>query len=160
MSKRKIKEIDMKKLFITLVGFIFLTACATIPIQNPVCPQEGSWICQKSEELGVQPEQIYDWIYDAAVIAAVTDIAEIKEVCDYEQEIADWYVAYYPFSYDTLISKMLNLMISYDDQKMTLILKVLSKNLIAYASPSLISKPDDIIFRKGHVQFRRDMLCY
>ena len=150
----------MKKLFISLAAIIFVTACATIPIQNPVCPQEGSWICEKSAELGVQPEQVYGWIYDAAAIAAITDVVKVKELCDYEQEVADWYAEFYPFSYDTLISKMLNLMISYDDQKMALILKVLSKNFIAYASPELISTADDIILRKGHMAFRQDMLCY
>ena len=156
----------MKRFFITLAGFIFLTAiamffinCATVPIQDPVCPQEGSWICERSAQLGIQPEQLYGWIYDAAVVAAVTDVVEIQELCEFEQEVADWYVEFYPFSYDAFISKVLNLILSYDDQKMALILKVLNKNLIAYASPSLISEPDDLIFKKGHKAFRRDMLC-
>ena len=68
----------MKKLFITLTAIIFVTACATIPVQNPVCPQEDSWICEKSAELGVQPEQVYGWIYDAAAIAAITDVIILR----------------------------------------------------------------------------------
>jgi len=150
----------MKKLFISLATIILVTACATIPIQNPVCPQEGSWICEKSAELGYQPEQVYGWIYDAAAMAALTDIIKIKELCEYEQEIADWYVDVYPVSYDTFIAKMVNLVLSYDEQKMRLIGSILSRNFLAYNSPELISAADDIILRKGHTQFRQDMLCY
>jgi len=150
----------MKKLFITLMAIVFVTACATIPIQNPVCPQEGSWICEKSAELGVQPEQVYGWIYNAAAMAALTDIIKIKELCEYEQKIADWYVEFYPFSYDALINEMLSQTLKYDTQKMLLIKNMLNQNLISYSSPQPISEADDIIFKKGHVQFRRDMLCY
>jgi len=150
----------MKKLFITLMAIVFVTACATIPIQNPVCPQEGSWICEKSAELGVQPEQVYDWIYDAAVIAAVTDIAEIKDICEFEQRIADWYVKVYPMSYDTFIYEVLAKLATLDQQKYLLIKNIINKNFVFYFNPELISPADNIIFRKGHVQFRRDMLCY
>jgi len=150
----------MKKLFITLTAIIFLTACATVPIQNPVCPQEGSWICEKSAELGVQPEQVYGWIYDAAAIAAITDVVKVKELCEYEQEIADWYVATYPISYESLITRMVSETLKYDSEKALLIKNILKRNIWAYASPQIISEPDDIIFRKGHGAFRQDMLCY
>jgi len=150
----------MKKLILALSVVLLLASCATIPIQNPVCPQEGSWICQKSAELEVQPEQVYGWIYDAAAMAALTDIIKIKELCEYEQRIADWYVEFYPFSYDALINEMLSQILKYDTQKMLLIKNMLNKNLISYSSPAIISEPDDVIFKKGHVAFRRDMLCY
>ena len=149
----------MKKLILALCVVVLLASCATVPIQNPVCPQEGSWICQKSAELGVQPEQVYGWIYDAAAIAAITDIVKIQDLCEFEQNIADWYVQMYPVSYESFINKMLFLAYNYDTQKMALILNILNRNFVDYKSPELISEPDDIILRKGHVQFRRDMLC-
>ena len=150
----------MKKIILSLSIVLFLVSCATIPVQNPVCPQEGSWICQKSAELGVQPEQVYGWIYDAAAMAALIDIVEIKELCEYEQEVADWYVAAYPISYESLITRMVSETLKYDSEKALLIKNILKRNIWAYASPQIISEPDDIIFKKGHVAFRQDMLCY
>ena len=150
----------MKKLILSLSIVLFLISCATIPVQNPVCPQEGSWICQKSAELGVQPEQVYGWIYDAAAMAALIDIVDIQELCEFEQKIADWYVEFYPFSYDVLIGQITAEMMSYPPEKMLLIKNILNRNIMAYSSPLIISEPDDIIFKKGHVAFRRDMLCY
>jgi len=150
----------MKKIILSLSIVLFLVSCATIPVQNPVCPQEGSWICQKSAELGVQPEQVYGWIYDAAAMAALIDIVDIQELCEFEQKIADWYVEFYPFSYDVLIGQITAEMMSYPPEKMLLIKNILNRNIMAYSSPLIISEPDDIIFKKGHVAFRRDMLCY
>ena len=150
----------MKKIILSLSIVLFLVSCATIPVQNPVCPQEGSWICEKSAELGVQPEQVYGWIYDAAAMAALIDIVDIQELCEFEQKIADWYVEFYPFSYDVLIGQITAKMMSYPPEKMLLIKNILNRNIMAYSSPLIISEPDDIIFKKGHVAFRRDMLCY
>jgi len=151
----------MKKLILALCVVVLLASCATVPIQNPVCPQEGSWICQKSAELGVQPEQVYGWIYDAAAIAAITDIVKIQDLCEFEQKIADWYVEFYPVvSYYTLINKMIDLTAPLPAEKMMLIINILNRNLLEYESPELISPADDAILRKGHVAFRRDMLCY
>ena len=150
----------MKKIILSLSIVLFLVSCATIPVQNPVCPQEGSWICEKSAELGVQPEQVYGWIYDAAAMAALIDIVDIQELCEFEQKIADWYVEFYPFSYDVLIGQITAEMMSYPPEKMLLIKNILNRNIMAYSSPLIISEPDDIIFKKGHVAFRRDMLCY
>jgi len=150
----------MKKIILSLSIVLFLISCATIPVQNPVCPQEGSWICEKSAELGVQPEQVYGWIYDAAAMAALIDIVDIQELCEFEQKIADWYVEFYPFSYDVLIGQITAEMMSYPPEKMLLIKNILNRNIMAYSSPLIISEPDDIIFKKGHVAFRRDMLCY
>jgi hypothetical protein len=150
----------MKKLILALSVVLLLASCATIPIQDPVCPQEGSWICQKSAELGVQPEQVYGWIYDAAAMAAITDVVKIQDLCEFEKKIADWYVEFYPMSYESFINKMLFLAYDYNTQKMALILNILNRNFVDYKSPQLISAADDIILRKGHVAFRRDMLCY
>ena len=149
----------MKKLPLLLIVFLMF-GCVTIPIQNPVCPQEGSWICTKSAELGYEPEQVYGWIYNAAAIGALTDIVKIQELCEFEQKIADWYLEFYPFSYDALIDQMLSQTLKYDTKKMLLIKNMLNKNFIMYRSPAIITPPDDIIFKKGHAQFRRDMLCY
>ena len=153
----------MKRLLstIAILSMLIVFGCAGMqPIQNPVCPQEGSFICEKSAELGVQPEQVYGWIYDAAALAALTDIVKIQELCDFEQKIADWYVQYYPFSFDVLIGQITAEMLSYPPEKMRLIKNIMNRNLVAYSSPQIIMEPDDIIFRKGHVAFRKDMLCY
>jgi len=150
----------MKKLISFIIASIFLVACATVPIQNPVCPQEGSWICEKSVELGVQPEEVYGWIYDTIAIAAISDVVKLKEVCKFEQEIADWYVRMYPVSYDAFITEMFSKISSLDPQKMMLIKNIINRRLVAYRSPALISEADDIILRKGHVAFQRDMMCY
>ena len=150
----------MKKTILALSIVLFLVSCAAVPIQNPICPQEDSWICEKSAELGVQPEQVYGWIYDAAAIAAISDIVKIQDLCEFEQEIAEWYLKVYPVSYDALIGEMLSLTLNYDAQKMLLIKNILNRNLLQYKSPELISTADDIILRKGHVAFRQDMLCY
>jgi len=151
----------MKKLFITLAGFIFIIACATVPIQNPVCPQEGSWICERSAQLGIQPEQVYGWIYDAAAIAAITDVVKIQDLCEFEQEIADWYLKVFPtISYTDFINEILFRITRYDTQTIMLITNILNRNLLAYNSPQTISTADDIILKKGHVAFRQDMLCY
>ena len=150
----------MKKLISFIIASIFLVACATVPIQNPVCPQEGSWICEKSVELGVQPEEVYGWIYDTIAIAAISDVVKLKEVCKFEQEIADWYVKMYPISYDAFITEMFSKISELDPQKMMLIKNIINRRLVAYRSPALISEVDDIILRKGHVAFQRDMMCY
>ena len=150
----------MKKVLGFIIMSLFLVSCATIPIQDPVCPQEGSWICEKSAELGVQPEEVYGWIYDTIAIAAISDVIKLKEVCKFEQKIADWYVRMYPVSYDTFITEMFSKISSLDPQKMILIKNIINRRLIAYRSPALISEADDIILRKGHVAFQRDMMCY
>ena len=150
----------MNKLTGLIITSIFLVSCATIPVQNPVCPQEGSWICEKSLELGVQPEEVYGWIYDATTIAVISDVVKLKEICEFEQEIADWYVKMYPISYDTFITEMFSKISSLDPQKMMLIKNIINRRLVAYRSPVLISEADDIILRKGHVAFQRDMMCY
>ena len=137
-----------------------ITGCGQRQILNSVCPQEGSWICEKSEEIGVQPEQVYGFIYNAAAIAAITDVVKMKDICAFEKEVADWYVKIYPISYDALIGTVLSRALSYDKEKTLLIKNILNQNLVAYKSPKLISEPDDIILRKGHVAFRNDMLCY
>ena len=150
----------MKKLIGFIIMSLLIVACATVPIQNPVCPQEGSWICEKSAELGVQPEEVYGWIYDTIAIAAISDVVKLKEVCKFEQEIADWYVRMYPISYDAFITEMFSKISELDPQKMILIKNIINRRLVAYRSPALISEVDDIILRKGHVAFQRDMMCY
>ena len=149
----------MKKLILALSIVLLLASCATVPVQNPVCPQEGSWICDRSAQLGIQPEQLYGWIYDAAVVAAVTDVVEIQELCEFEQKIADWYIAGSSFSYTALINEMIFRVTLYDRKKMMLIASALNHYLWEYRSTELISPADDLIFKKGHKAFRRDMLC-
>jgi len=150
----------MNKIISFVIVSIFLVACATVPIQDPVCPQEGSWICEKSLELGVQPEEVYGWIYDTIAIAAISDVVKLKEVCKFEQEIADWYVRMYPISYDAFITEMFSKISSLDPQKMMLIKNIINRRLVTYKSPALTSEADDIILRKGHVAFQRDIMCY
>ena len=152
----------MKKLKLALIVVLVLAfvGCATAPIINPVCPKEGSFICAQSEKMGVQPETVYGWIYSATAIAAVSDVVSIKEICDFEKMIADWYVEVYPIGYSTIISKitkevgMIN-----DAKKAMLIQNILNQYLMLYSNAGLISQADDEILRKGHSRFRSDMLC-
>lgn len=150
----------MKRNCILVFMLALLIGCTTMPIQNPVCPQEGSWICEKSAELGVEPEHVYGWIYDATAIAVITDVVELNEICNFEKDIADWYNRMYPVSYDTFINEVFFKLSSFSPQKMILIKSILNRNFVAYRSPELISTADDIILRKGHTQFRNDMLCF
>ena len=151
----------MKKLFISIIITVFaLVACATTPPENPICPKEGSWICERSQSLNTQPEEIYGWIYSATAIAAVTDVVSQKEICDFEGKIADWYNDAYPITYNSIISKVSKeLGLIKDAQKAILISNILNKRLMLYSSSQIISKADDEILRKGHAQFREDMLC-
>jgi len=143
-----------------IVLFLFLVGCTAMPIADPVCPQEDSWICEKSAELNVAPETVYGWIYSAAAVAAVSKITDIKEICDFEQEIADFYVRVYPVTYDTLIDEAI-LTADFKNPETALLIKnILNRNLIMYKSPKFISDVDNAILRRGHVAFRRDMLCY
>lgn len=154
----------MKK-FLSAI-FISLLFCSCVGLQpvepvDPVCPQPNSWICEKSAEIGIYPETVYDWIYSAVALGALSDIVEIAEICDFEKEVADFYVRNYPqLSHDTLINEIFRQADMEEPEKAILIKNILNKNLAHFRSPKPISKEDDAIFRKGHVAFRRDMLCY
>lgn len=151
-----------KFLLCAVLPLIIFIGCALtpVPVQNPVCPQEGSWICEKSSELGIQPEQVYSFIYDATAIAAISDIVDLKQICDFEKKIAEWYSRVYPVSYDSLINEVLSRVSSMPPEKSMLIMNILNKHLLAYQSPALVSVADDGILRKGHVAFQRDFMCY
>jgi hypothetical protein len=145
---------------ISLLSLVFLISCATPQIINPVCPKEGSFICAQSEKMGVQPETVYGWIYSATAIAAVSDVMSIKEICDFEQKIANWYVSFYPVSYDSIISKVVEEVGLIDDPKKAILIKnILNQYLILYSNKEFISAADDEILKKGHSKFRSDMLC-
>ena len=154
----------MKKLVLALFA-VLLVGCASsevmVPTESKVCPRENSFLCDRATELGVSLEDAYGWIYSSAAIAAVSDVVKIKEVCDFEKLIADWYVREYPLSYDGVILEVLkqtNLI--KEPEKAMLIKNILNQRFKLFQNPSLISEADDEIIRMGHVQFRRDMLCY
>lgn len=150
----------MKNLIIGLV-FVALFGCAGTPAPvNPVCPQEGSWICEKSAELNIYPETVYGWVYSAAAVAAISDVVKIKEVCDFEAEVAAFYARAWPVSYGSLVDKIIRITDVMPAEKAALIKNIINVNLVQYKSYELISEADDIILRKGHVAFRRDMACF
>lgn len=151
----------MKKLFLALLVVVFLVSCAVVPqvIQNPVCPVEDSWICEQSEKLGIQPEEVYGYMYDAVAIAAIADVVKLKEVCAYEQRVADWYDKVYPVSYTSMITEMVEMTMSMDKEKALLISGILNKRLAFYSSHEFIRPNDDVILRKAHVAFQHDFGC-
>ena len=139
---------------------LILTACVAIQPADPVCPTYGSWICEKSEEMGVYPETVYGWVYTASAIAAISDIIEIKEICDFEKEVADFYLRNTPISYSSFINEVLLRADLMAQEKALLIKNIINSNLLQYQSAEFISEVDDMILRKGHVAFRRDMACF
>lgn len=151
------------KVLIALICMVFLFGCGFIGIkevEDPICPLENSWICEQSENIGVQPETVYGFIYSASAISVITNVAEKSEICDFEQKIADWYVDVYPVTYDSIIKKVSEEAgLIKETEKALLIKNILNKNLVIYKSNSLISDADDSILRKGHKTFRQDMLC-
>jgi len=145
---------------ILLAIFLVVGGCTSMPIKDPVCPQENSWICSQSEKTGVQPETVYGWIYNATAIAAISDIVSITEICDFEKKIADWYVEVYPISYNSVISKVMKEAgLIADPKKALLIQNIINQNLYIYSSDSIISEADGMILKKGHKRFRSDMFC-
>lgn len=130
------------------------------PVQNPVCPQEDSFICTQSAKYNIQPEQVYGYLYDAAAIATITDVMDLETVCAYEQSVADWYEAMAPLTYDAFIKGMILTATDMEPIKAALLIRIINKHLWVYGSPALISPADDAIIRKAHVAFRDDMLCY
>jgi len=139
----------------------FDTAIVKQPPVDPVCPKEGSWLCEKSAELGIELETLYDWIYSATALSAlVPDGPEIAEICRFEKEIADFYERSYPISTDYLINEIIRRSKAVDDTaKAVLIKNIINKNLVQFRSLSLITPADDEILRKGHRAFRMDMMC-
>jgi hypothetical protein len=149
----------MKKLIIALFSMV-LIACAAAPIQNPVCPKENSWICEQSAKTNIQPETVYGWIYNSTAIAALSNIIEIQDACNFEKQIADWYVSVYPVSYNSVIKEVVSRIgLIKDPKKAALVTSLVNKNLNLYANSALISPADDEILRKGHAAFVRDFGC-
>lgn len=148
-----------KSTFIIFIFLVFMACSMADPI-NPICPHDDSWICEKSEEIGIYPETFYGWIYSAAAIAAVTDVMEIKEICDFEKTISEFYQDSWPISYISLIDEVLRITNFMPPEKSILVKNIINVNLIQYQSTELISPADDAILRKGHVAFRRDMACF
>lgn len=151
----------MKTLSLLLIFMV--VGCAGMELkqpENPICPQDDSWICFESEELGIAPETAYGWIYSAAAMSTLSDLASIQGVCEFEAKIAAWYKRLYPISYNSLIDQVLIEARFMDSpEKVLLIKNIVNKNLELYRSAELISEVDDMILRRGHFAFRRDMLC-
>lgn len=151
----------LKFSIIILVG-AFLISCIA-PQPSKVCPPpdgKESWVCDKSAQLEVTPEQIYGWIFSASAIAAVTDVAEIQWICDFKKKIADWYVKVYPVSYDSVINKIIEeLKLVKDPRKVLLIKNILNQNLVLFSNTGLIKEYDDWMMRAGSNKFDMDMMC-
>jgi len=148
---------------ILLVIMVLSVSCATTAPVSKVCPppeNKPSFICTKSAELKVTPEQVYGWIFSATAIAAVIDIADIDTICAFKKKISVWYVDVYPITYDSVIAKALEELKLIDDpRKVALIKSILNQNITMYASPQLIDEYDDWMVRAGSNKFDLDMGC-
>lgn len=160
--------LDIASNFISIliiVGLIFIGCNGIMIAQKPsqVCPPpEGqkSWLCERSEQLGITLEQIYGWVYAPVAAGVVFDKLDRENICEFDDKISDWYIRNYPFSYDRLILEFFNQLKLIDDPaKLGLLTNIINRNLILYKSESLISAYDDSIIRKGNNQFRLDMYC-
>lgn len=150
----------MKRFIVVFVIGFLIVSCSNRQIQNPICPQPDSWICEQSAKKGIEPETVYGWIYSASAIAAISDVVKIKEMCDFEKGIADIYVRTSPISYSSLIDEVLRQTDFMEPEKAMLIKNIINVNLLQYRHAEIISEADNIILRKGHVAFRRDMACF
>ena len=154
----------MKRIIVLLFIALFMAGCGMIAQQpSKVCPPpdgQESWICDKSAQLEVTPEQVYGWIFSATAMAAITDVASIKEICEFKAKIDKWYLKMYPVSYDALIQEVVRQLNIIDDpQKVLLIKNILNQNLVMYSSPALIKAYDDWMLRAGSNRFNQDMMC-
>ena len=163
----------MKKLlFVLLAITIVLPGCAAYermtdpnappPVSNYCPPPEGtkSFICEKSAELKITPEQAYGWIFSASAIAVVTDITDIAWICEFKEKIDQRYLRMYPLSYDSALAEVISELKLVDDPRKVLLIKnILNQNLYLYSSPALIDPYDDLMLRAGSIRFDRDMMC-
>ena len=152
----------MKKIGLLLIICFMVVSCmAAAP--SKVCPPlngEKSWICEKSIKSDITPEQVYGWIFSASAIAAVTDVAEIGEICAFKKKIDDWYMSVRPVSYDAIIDKVLEeLKLLKDARKILLIKNILNQNVMMYSNWQLVDDYDDWMLRAGSAKFNRDMMC-
>ena len=152
----------MKKIILT-VSLVFIIGCAGVQLRKPVTPEcdslTDSWICEQSHKAGIEPENVYGWLFSAAAIAAIQDTDNITVICGFEGDIADWYDRVSPISYDSLIDEMLMRSDLFKDPRQTILVKrIINENVMLYESPELIKEDDDLLLRKGHSKFRRDML--
>jgi hypothetical protein len=149
------------KRFLILILAILIIGCVTPPPPiDPVCPSEGSWICHKSLEMGVVPEHVYGWVYDAVVIASITNLLEQWDVCDFVKNVGAWYDQNYPISYTGLINEtVLRINLTDNPEKVALLTGILNRRLAFYRNTMIISKADDAILRKGYDAFISDMGC-
>ena len=152
-----------------LILSISAVSCAVLPGQTGG-PRESKWcpppegtksfICTKSAEAGVVPEQVYGWIFSATAIAAVTDVADITWICEFKKKVDARYLRLYPLSYDSAIAEIIaELKVVKDPRKVLLINSILNQNLSLYASPDLVDAYDDLMLRAGSVKFDKDMMC-
>ena len=147
-----------------LIGVAALISCIRIPVaESQICkdvPDEESFLCQKSRELGYSLEDTYGIIYTTTAVATITDIVDRQWLCDFDKEIAEWYLRNYPISYDALITEFLTQVNLVEDPNKVILLKnIVNQNMGAYRSPELIKPKDDTIVRGGNNRFRREMIC-
>jgi len=153
----------MFKFITSIAAVIIIAGCAgytPLPVEDPVCPREGSWLCDQSAALGVTLEDTYGWIYTATAGAAIVDIVDRVEVCEFAKEVGSWYESHYPLSYAGLIAEVVSRMQKIDDpEKLQLLSNIINKNLMQYTNTQIISKADDEIIRIGYDAFITDMYC-
>jgi hypothetical protein len=156
----------IKKFLLLYLIAILFGACGIIqhqPPVDPVCPPKDptveSFICAKSAELKIQPEDIYNVIFNASVVAVLADV-DRKWLCDFSKDLGDWYVKYYPLTFETLINELLRRQKLIDDPDKLLVLNAaLNKNLMQYYVDLEIAPYDDMILRKGNNQYQKDLFC-
>ena len=148
-----------------LIGVLALVqSCIHVPVEeSKVCrdvSDEESFLCQKSRELGYSLEDTYGVIYTTTAVATITDIVDRQWLCDFDKEIAEWYLRSYPVSYDSLITEFLTQVNLVEDPNKVILLKnIVNQNMGAYRSPEPIKPKDDMIIRGGNNRFRREMIC-
>lgn len=151
----------MKKIFVVFVVLIMF-GCAGQQVSQVCPPPEGteSWLCDKSAEIGITLETTYGWIYTGTATGVILNKIDRQWVCDFDKEVADWYLQNYPISYDDVILEVVKRADLVDDpMKVGLLKNIINSNLQLYSSPSLIGAYDDRLIRDGNNRFRSELYC-
>lgn len=152
-----------------IISILFVIGCAGMPSieSTPVCPpptdsetgfEVYSWICEKSSEIGIQPESIAQYLFDSSVIAILSGVERAK-LCDFTESLGNWYARNYPISYSGLLKEIIARVAVMDETEALLIMTALNRHLRAYENPIIITQYDDKLLRGWWKSYRADMLC-
>lgn len=158
----------MKRLMI-LILTILISGCVGMTPQPSVCDSRGeqfSWICDRSEQLGLNVESVYGVVFSATAAATLIEVKngpmlKRHEVCDFVTEWRDWFEIRPTVSYTALINHgivMTNVL--EDPDRVALIISILNRNLAQYQSSLWVAAYDRQMILDGMNLFLSDMLCY